>query len=65
LIYNFYGAVLLRSKEVCQILELVRSYSVPIRDDRVSKLITWYVKKPREEGLNKPNETRTPAHILI
>jgi len=27
-----------------KILELVRSYSVPIRDDRVSKLITWYVK---------------------
>jgi putative transposase len=22
----------------------VRAYSVPIRDDRVSKLITWYVK---------------------
>ena len=35
---------MLKSKEVCQILELVRSYSVPIRDDRVSKLITWYVK---------------------
>jgi hypothetical protein len=30
---------LLRPKEVCQILELVRAYSVPIRDDRVSKLI--------------------------
>jgi hypothetical protein len=44
LIYSFYGAVLLRPKEVCQILELVRTYSVPIRDDRVSKLITWYVK---------------------
>jgi len=26
------------------ILGLVRSYSVPIRDDRISKLITWYVK---------------------
>ncbi len=25
-------------------LELVRAYSVPIGDDRVSKLITWYVK---------------------
>jgi len=35
---------LLRSNEVCQILELVRSYSVPIRDDRVWGLITWYVK---------------------
>jgi len=35
---------LLRPKKVCQILELVRTYSVPIRDDRVSKLITWYVK---------------------
>jgi putative transposase len=35
---------LLRPKEVCQILELVRSYSVPIRDDRVWGLITWYVK---------------------
>jgi putative transposase len=35
---------LLKSKEVCQILELVRLYSVPIRDDRVSKLITCYVK---------------------
>jgi hypothetical protein len=35
---SFYGAVLLR------ILELVRSYSVPIRDDKVSKLITWYVE---------------------
>jgi len=35
---------LLKSKEVCQILELVRSYSVPIRDDRVRGLITWYVK---------------------
>ena len=27
-----------------KILELVRAYSVPIRDNRVSKLITWYVK---------------------
>jgi putative transposase len=27
-----------------KILELVRSYSVPIRDDRVRGLITWYVK---------------------
>ena len=27
-----------------KILELVRAYSVPIRDDRVSKLITWYVE---------------------
>ena len=27
-----------------KILELVRSYSVPIRDDRISKLITWYIK---------------------
>ena len=27
-----------------KILELVRSYYVPIRDNRVSKLITWYVK---------------------
>ncbi|MFZ8825216.1 MAG: hypothetical protein ACO2O0_13930, partial [Desulfurococcales archaeon] len=35
---SFYGAVLLK------ILELVRAYSVPIRDNRVSKLITWYVK---------------------
>ena len=35
---------MLRPKEVCQIPELVRSYSVPIRDDKVSKLITWYVK---------------------
>ena len=35
---------MLRSNEVCQILELVRSYSVPIRDDRVRGLITWYVK---------------------
>ena len=35
---------MLRPKKVCQILELVRTYSVPIRDDRVSKLITWYVK---------------------
>jgi putative transposase len=35
---------LLRPKEVCQIPELVRSYSVPIRDDKVSKPITWYVK---------------------
>jgi len=35
---------LLRSKEVCQILELVRAYSVPIRDNRVSKLITWYIR---------------------
>ena len=31
---------MLKSSEVCQILELVRSYSVPIRDDRISKLIT-------------------------
>jgi putative transposase len=38
LIYSFYGAILLR------ILELVRAYSVPIRDDRVSKLITWYIR---------------------
>jgi putative transposase len=35
---------LLKSNEVCQILELVRSYSVPIRGDRVWGLITWYVK---------------------
>jgi hypothetical protein len=35
---SFYGAVLLR------ILELVRSCSVPIRGNRVSKLITWYVE---------------------
>jgi putative transposase len=27
-----------------KILELVRAYSVPIRDDRVSKLITWYIR---------------------
>ncbi|MFZ8823708.1 MAG: hypothetical protein ACO2O0_06110 [Desulfurococcales archaeon] len=27
-----------------KILELVRSYSVPIRDDRISKLITWYIR---------------------
>jgi hypothetical protein len=27
-----------------RILELVRSCSVPIRGDRVSKLITWYVE---------------------
>jgi hypothetical protein len=38
LIYSFYGAILLK------ILELVRAYSVPIRDDRVSKLRTWYVE---------------------
>jgi putative transposase len=38
LIYHFYGAVLLK------ILELVRSYSIPIRDDRISKLITWYIR---------------------
>jgi hypothetical protein len=25
-------------------LELVRSYSVPIGDDRISKLITWYIR---------------------
>jgi len=30
-----------------KILELVRSYSVPIRDDRVRRLITWYVKALR------------------
>ncbi|MFZ8823642.1 MAG: hypothetical protein ACO2O0_05770 [Desulfurococcales archaeon] len=35
---------MLRPKEVCQIPEFVSSYSVPIRDDKVSKLITWYVK---------------------
>jgi putative transposase len=27
-----------------KILELVRSYSVPVRGDRVWGLITWYVK---------------------
>ena len=27
-----------------KILELVRPYSVPIRGDRVSKLITWYIR---------------------
>jgi hypothetical protein len=27
-----------------KILELVRAYSMPIRDDRVSKLITWYIR---------------------
>jgi hypothetical protein len=32
------------SRGLLKILELVRAYSVPIRDDRVSKLITWYVK---------------------
>ena len=26
------------------ILGLVRAYFIPIRDDRISKLITWYVK---------------------
>jgi hypothetical protein len=35
---------LLRPEEVCQILELVRAYSVPIRDDRVWGLITWYIR---------------------
>jgi hypothetical protein len=35
---------LLKPKKVCQILELVRAYSVPIRDDRVRRLITWYVE---------------------
>jgi hypothetical protein len=32
------------SRGLLKTLELVRSYSVPIRDDRISKLITWYVK---------------------
>jgi hypothetical protein len=27
-----------------KILELVRAYSVPIRDDRISKLITLYIR---------------------
>ena len=27
-----------------KILELVRSYSIPIRGDKVSKLITWYIR---------------------
>jgi hypothetical protein len=31
---------LLKPKEVCQILELARAYFVPIRDDRVRRLIT-------------------------
>jgi hypothetical protein len=31
-----------------KILELVRSYSVPIRDDRVSKLITWCIRALRK-----------------
>ena len=35
---------MLKSKEVCQILEFVRAYSVPIRDDRVRGLITWYIR---------------------
>ena len=35
---------MLKPKKVCQILELVRAYSVPIRDDRVRRLITWYVE---------------------
>jgi hypothetical protein len=35
---------LLRPEEVCQILELVGAYSVPIRDDRVWGLITWYIR---------------------
>jgi hypothetical protein len=30
--------------DLLRILELVRSCSVPIRDDRVWGLITWYVK---------------------
>jgi hypothetical protein len=34
----------LMSRGLLKILELVRAYSVPIRDDRVSKLITLYVK---------------------
>jgi hypothetical protein len=32
------------SRGLLKILELVRAYSARIRDDRVSKLITWYVK---------------------
>jgi len=32
------------SRGLLKTFELVRSYSVPIRDDRISKLITWYVK---------------------
>jgi hypothetical protein len=35
---------LLKSNEVCQILELVRAYSVPIRDDRISKLINGMLR---------------------
>jgi hypothetical protein len=34
----------LMSRGLLKILELVRAYSARIRDDRVSKLITWYVK---------------------
>ena len=34
----------LMSRGLLKILELVRAYPVPIGDDRVSKLITWYVK---------------------
>jgi hypothetical protein len=32
------------SRGLLKALELVSAYSVPIRDDRISKLITWYVK---------------------
>jgi hypothetical protein len=32
------------SRGLLKILELVRAYPVPIRDDRVRGLITWYVK---------------------
>ena len=34
----------LMSRGLLKILELVRAYSVPIRDDRVWEPITWYVK---------------------
>jgi len=30
------------------ILGLVRSYSIPVRDDRVRRLITWYVDALQE-----------------
>jgi hypothetical protein len=38
----------MEAKSLLKILELVRAYSVPIRDGRASELVTRYVGAPRQ-----------------
>ncbi len=37
-------AAALHAEDSLMTLVLVRAYSIPTRDERASKLITWYVK---------------------